>query len=201
MEILEFLSIDIGITAEAAEAVEDTVGTVADESDDSNFLSFLSIDIGTIIFTLCNLLILFLIFKKFLFGRVHKILEERQNDVTETYTKADESLEHAKSLETEYSNLMEGAKEESAEIIRNASKKAQQRSDEIISDAKKEAGSILARADEDVEREKKRAQNELRGEISELAVLVAQKVVEKEINEEDHDRFINDFIENVGDLK
>lgn len=201
MEILEFLSIEIGITAEAAEAVEDTVSTVSNDSDDSNFLSFLSIDVGTIIFTLCNLLILFLIFKKFLFGRVHKILEERQNDVTETYTKADESLEHAKSLETEYSNLMEGAKEESAEIIRNASKKAQQRSDEIISDAKKEAGSILARADEDVEREKKRAQNELRGEISELAVLVAQKVVEKEINEEDHDRFINDFIENVGDLK
>lgn len=164
-------------------------------------LGFLSIDVGTIIFTLCNLLILFLVFKKFLFGRVHKVLEARQNDVTETYNKADESLEHAKSLESEYSALIDGAREESAEIIKNASKKAQQRSDEIISDAKKEAGAILARADEDVEREKKRAQNELRGEISELAVLVAQKVVEKEINENDHDKFINDFIENVGELK
>lgn len=60
---------------------------------------------------------------------------------------------------------------------------------------------ILAKAGEDVEREKKRAQNELRGEISELAVLVAQQVVEKEITEADHERFINDFIENVGDLK
>lgn len=164
-------------------------------------LEILSIDIGTIIFTWCNLLILFLVFKKFLFGRVHKILEERQNDVTEVYNKADESLEHAKSLETEYTELMQNAKEESAEIIKNASRKAQVRSDEIIADAKKEAGAILARADEDVEREKKRAQNELRGEISELAVMVAQKIVEKEINEEDHDRFINDFIENVGDLK
>lgn len=59
----------------------------------------------------------------------------------------------------------------------------------------------MAKAGEDVEREKKRAQNELRGEISELAVLVAQQVVEKEITEADHERFINDFIENVGDLK
>ena len=150
-------------------------------------LEFLSIDIGTIIFTLCNLLILYLIFKHFLFGRVHKILDERQNDVAETYNKADESLEHAKSLESEYSSLMESAKEESAEIIRNASKK--------------EAGIILSRADEDIEREKKRARSELKGEISELAVMVAQKVVEKEISEADHDRFINDFIENVGDLK
>jgi len=164
-------------------------------------LEILSIDIGTIIFTWCNLLILFLVFKKFLFGRVHKIFEDRQNDVTEVYNKADESLEHAKNLETEYTALMQNAKEESAEIIKTASKKAQVRSDEIIADAKKEAGAILARADEDVEREKKRAQNELRGEISELAVMVAQKIVEKEISEEDHDRFINDFIENVGDLK
>ncbi len=164
-------------------------------------LDFLSIDIGTIIFTWCNLLILFLVFKHFLFGRVYKILEERQNDVTETYSKADKSLEHAKELEDEYTGLMQNAREESAEMIRNASKKAQIRSDEIISDAKREAGAILAKADEDVEREKKRARNELKGEISELAVLVAQKVVEKEINENDHDRFINDFIENVGDLK
>jgi F-type H+-transporting ATPase subunit b len=86
-------------------------------------------------------------------------------------------------------------------MIKAASKKAQQRSDEIISDAKSEASAILAKAGEDVEREKKRAQNELRGEISELAVLVAQQVVEKEITEADHERFINDFIENVGDLK
>ena len=164
-------------------------------------LGFLSIDIGTIIFTLCNLLILFLVFKHFLFGRVHKILDERQNDVSETYNKADAALEHAKSLESEYSGLMEGAKEESAQMIKAASKKAQLRSDEIISDAKNEASAILARADEDVEREKKRAQNELRGEVSELAVLVAQKVVEKEITEADHERFINEFIDNVGDLK
>ena len=164
-------------------------------------LGFLSIDIGTICFTLCSLLILFLVFKHFLFGRVHKILDERQNDVSETYNKADAALEHAKSLESEYSGLMEGAKEESAQMIKAASKKAQLRSDEIISEAKNEASAILARADEDVEREKKRAQNELRGEVSELAVLVAQKVVEKEITEADHERFINEFIDNVGDLK
>jgi len=96
---------------------------------------------------------------------------------------------------------MSGAREESAEIIRAASKKAHLRSYEIIADAKKEAGLIMAKADEDVEKEKKRARNELREEISELAVLVAQKVVEKEITESDHEKYINEFIENVGDLK
>ena len=166
-----------------------------------NNLSFLSIDIGTIIFTLCNLLILVWVFKHFLFDRVHKILDERQNDVSETYKKADEALENAKNLETEYTGLMKNAKDESAEIIKAASKKAQVHSEEIIAQAKLEAAAVKTRAEEDIEREKKRAQNELRGEISELAVLVAEKVVEKEISETDHERFINDFIENVGDLK
>ena len=142
-------------------------------------LGFLSIDIGTIIFTLCNLLILFLVFKHFLFGRVHKILDERQNDVSETYNKADAALEHAKSLESEYSGLMEGAKEESAQMIKAASKKAQLRSDEIISEAKNEASAILARADEDVEREKKRAQNELREKFPNLLFLLHKKLLKR----------------------
>lgn len=164
-------------------------------------LSFLSIDIGTIIFTLCNLLILFWVFKHFLFGRVHKILDQRQNDVADKFKKADEAMEHAKDLESEYTTLMEGAKEESAQMIREASRKAQLRSDEIIAEAKTEASAIRVKADEDIQREKKRAENELRGEISGIACMVAEKVVEKEINEADHDKFINEFIENVGDLK
>ena len=166
-----------------------------------NQLSFLSIDIGTIFFTLCNLLILVWVFKRFLFDKVHKILDQRQLEVSQTYEKADEALENAKKLETEYTGLMENAREESAEMVKAATKKAQAHSDQIIADAKNEAAAIKVRAEDDIEREKKRAQNELRGEISELAVLVAEKVVEKEISEADHERFINDFIENVGDLK
>jgi len=164
-------------------------------------LSFLSIDVGTIIFTLCNLLILFWVFKKFLFGRVHKILDERKNDVAERFQKADDAMEHAKKLETEYTDLMEGAKEKSAEMMREATQNAQKRSEQILAEARADAQQRKAQAEEEIEREKKRAQNELKGEISELAVMVAQKVVEKEINVNDHDRFINDFIENVGDLK
>lgn len=164
-------------------------------------LSFLSIDVGTIIFTLCNLLILFWVFKKFLFGRVHKILDERKNEVAEKFQKADDAMENAKNLELKYENLMNEAKEQSAEMMKEATQKAQQRSEQILAEAKADAQQRKAQAEEEIEREKKRAQNELKGEISELAVLVAQKVVEKEISVDDHDRFINEFIENVGDLK
>lgn len=164
-------------------------------------LDFLSIDTGSILFTLLNTLILFLVIKHFLFGRVRKILDERKSAVSETYRKADESMENAKKMEAEYKSLMDNAKEESAQIIKNAAQKAQLRSDEIIAQAKNNAAAIMEKSTQDIEREKKRAKSELQSEISDIAVMVASKVVEKEISEADHERFINDFIENVGDVQ
>ncbi|MBE6841710.1 MAG: F0F1 ATP synthase subunit B [Oscillospiraceae bacterium] len=162
-------------------------------------LDFLSIDTGTIVLTLLNTLILFLVVKHFLFGRVNKILEERQADVTKTYEEADKAKEKAKALEADYTELMAKAKDESAEIVKNATKKAQVHSDEIISNAKAEANSIISRANDDIEHERQRTMNEMMNEISGIAAMMAEKIIKKEINQADHEALINDFIENVGD--
>ncbi len=162
-------------------------------------LDFLSIDTGSLIFTLSNTLILFLVIKHFLFGRVNKVLEERKEYISSTYKKADETMENAKKLESDYSELMADAKEKSAEIVKSASQKALKRSDEIIEQAKAEAVNITKKANEEIEREKKRARSQLKNEISDIAVQIAGKVVTKEINSDDHERLINDFIENAGD--
>ena len=163
------------------------------------FLSFLSIDYGTIILVLINTLILFLVIKHFLFGRVNAIIEARQADVSKTYEEADKSMAHAKELEANYNELLASAKDESAEIVKKATKKAQDRSDEIISNAKEEASGIISRANEDIEREKQRAMSEMKNEISGIAMMMAEKIIKKEINQKDHEALINDFIENVGD--
>lgn len=162
-------------------------------------LDFLSIDPGSIIFTLINTLILFLVIKHFLFNPVNKMLEERKDDIADTYNKADIALEKAKEAEAHYNELISGARDESAQIIKNASQKAQQRSDEIINSAKADAAQIRVKAEADIQREKQEAKKEIRSEISEIAVMVASKLVDKEINESDHRRFIDEFIENVGD--
>ncbi len=143
-------------------------------------LDFLSIDTGTIVLTLLNTLILFLVVKHFLFGRVNKILEERQADVTKTYEEADKAKEKAKALEADYTELMAKAKDESAEIVKNATKKAQVHSDEIISNAKAEANSIISRANDDIEHERQRTMNEMMNEISGIAAMMAEKIIKKE---------------------
>jgi F-type H+-transporting ATPase subunit b len=111
----------------------------------------------------------------------------------------DKALENAKALENEYTERISSAKEESAEILKNAAKKAQSRSDEIISEAKKEAHGIMEKASSDIEKEKKRAVNQIKDEISDIAMSIAEKVVAKEISAKDHERLIEEFIDGIGD--
>lgn len=164
-------------------------------------MGFLSIDIGTILFTLLNTLILFLGLKHFLFAPVQKILTERQTAVDQTIRDAEEAKTKAETAEAEYTEKLAAAKEESAAMLRNATRKAQQRSDEIVSAAKQEAAGILRQNAEEIEREKRKAENELRSEVAGLAVLVAEKVVEREIDPADHARLIDEFIDSVGDAE
>ncbi len=162
-------------------------------------LDFLTIDIGSIIFNLANTLILFLVIKHFLFKPVNDIIEQRKHDVEETYSLADEALENARQSEKKYNDLIGNAREESAKIIKNASETANRRSEEIISEAKSNADMIIRKANSEIEREKANARSAVRDEVSDLAVMVAEKVIDKEINSDDHRRFIDEFIENVGE--
>lgn len=161
---------------------------------------FFSIEPSTVIGVLLNTLILFLLFKKFLFAPVNKIIEERKAQVSKTYEDADAALEKAKNMENEYAEKLSAAKEESAEIVKAASKKAQLCSDEIIAQAKNEAQGIVSKANADIERERKRAVNQIKDEISDIAVNIAGKVIGKEVSsDEEQERLIDEFIGGIGE--
>ncbi|MCR4761087.1 MAG: F0F1 ATP synthase subunit B [Oscillospiraceae bacterium] len=164
-------------------------------------LGFLSIDIGTILFSWINLMILFFALKHFLFKPVQKILSERQEAVDKSLKDAEDARERAEAAETAYTEKLQQTKEESAEMLRKATRKAQLRSEEIIADAKSEAAAILQANRDELEREKNRAESQLRSEVSGLAVMVAEKVMEREINQADHERLIDEFIDSVGDVQ
>ncbi len=160
---------------------------------------FLTIDPATIILVLANTLILFLVLKHFLFDKVNKVIDDRKNEVVETFKRADEAEANAKQMELEYTEKLNQAKEESAEIVKAATKKAQVRSDEIIADAKAEAKSIVDNAGSEIEREKKIAINQIKDEIADIAFSAAEAVIEKEINTKDNEKLIESFIDSVGD--
>jgi F-type H+-transporting ATPase subunit b len=161
---------------------------------------FMSIDLTTIIATLLNTLILFLILKHFLFDKVNKVIKDRQEEIRASYDRADEAEKNAQKLEADYNEKIGQAKQESAEIIREATKKAQVRADEIIDEARVEAKGIRTNAENEIEREKKIAVNAIKDEISQIAFSAAAAVVEKDLTSEDNERLIEKFIDNVGDV-
>ena len=83
--------------------------------------------------------------------------------------------------------------------MRTATAQAQKRSNELVEEAQQRAASMVARAEAEIAQEKKKAVNEIKDEISGMAVDIASKVVEREISAKDHEKLIEDFIKNVGE--
>ncbi len=164
-------------------------------------LSLVSIDPGTIVFTLINTLIIFLIFRFFLYKPVCRILEKRKQMAAAEIDDAKKAKEEAEKAQQEYTARLADAKNEAAEIVKSATLRAQKREEIILAEANKKAAEIRAKAEENIERDKQRALNEVKDEISEMVVMAAQRVIEKEISAADNEEIISKFLEEVGAAK
>ena len=153
----------------------------------------------TFIAQILNLLIQVFLIKRFLFKPINEMLEKRRELADKEIREAREAKEEADSLKVRYEEGLAGARNEAAQIVQNAQKEAQLRADETVRKAQEQAVGNHKKAEADIAQEKKKAINEMKDEIGELAMDIAGKVVEKEINEEDHKKLIEEFIRNVGE--
>lgn len=153
----------------------------------------------TFIAQICNLLIQMLIFKKFLFKPVQAIIAKRKEEVGQLYTEAETAKQSAEHDKAEYSQKLLAANEEASSIVKTATERAGRQSDEIVSEAQQKAQAMLKKADSDIAQERVKVMNEVKNDISQMALDIAEKVVEKEINAEDHKALIEGFIATVGD--
>ncbi len=163
------------------------------------FMQLVSLAPMTLIAQWCNLLILMLLVKKFLFKPVVDILQKRQDEVDKIYADANKAKDEANTLRADYENRLAAAKEEAGEIVKTATAAAQRKSTEMLEEAQTKASGLVARAEAQIAQEKKKAINEIKDEISGMAVDIASKVVEREISAKDHEKLIEDFIKNVGE--
>ncbi len=162
-------------------------------------LDIISVNIWQILISLINLLIIFRILKRFLFAPVQKVMNERQAQVDRIYGDANQSRDQANQMKQEYEQKLASAREEADGLVKNAVQTAQKRSDQLLAEANAQASRARQKADEEIAQQKKKMLQDVRGEISDLAVDIASKVVEREINARDYDGFVDDFIRNVGE--
>ncbi len=162
---------------------------------------FVSLTPWTVIFQICNLLLLTLLLKKFLFKPVMRVLNERQREIDQIYVSADETKAEALKLKEAYDDRMSKARGEADALIRNATMTARIRGDEIVETAKDEAGHIRRKAEEDIEQQKRKAFTEVKNSLADMAIDIAEKLVGREVNESDNARLIDDFLKNAGEGK
>ena len=163
------------------------------------FEAFVGVNLFTMIFAWVNLLILYLFLKKLLFKPVKNMIDSRQKEIDDMYSDAESSREAAAEMKTQYEEKLSLANEESEEILKRAVRKAQLREEEILADASKKAERTMARAAEQIELEKKKAINEVKDEVSEIAISIAAAVIERDVNGEEHKALIDEFIDGVGE--
>ena len=160
-------------------------------------LELISVNIPHIIITIINLLILFLLIKKFLFKPVQGILDERKAEVDKIYADAHETQEAADKDKQLYEEKLENAEAQADAILESAAKKAEQNSDLVLAEATEKAGAMLRKAEADIAQERKKAVNEIKNEISDLSVSIAGKVIGRELNADDHRALIDGFIDDL----
>ena len=157
--------------------------------------AFVSIGWWEILVTMCNTLITFLIIKKFLYKPVRKMLAARSESM---YATAEKAQSEAEQMRSEYTERLSKAKEEAAEIVGSATRRAAERSDEILRESSQQASAMVKKAERVIEQERIKAHKELKDEVADLSVMIASKIVERDVKPEDHERFIEDFIDKVG---
>jgi F-type H+-transporting ATPase subunit b len=163
------------------------------------FQSFIGVDFWTALAVLINTLLLYYVLKKFLFVPVMKMIEERQAEIDGMYLDAANARENALSLESEYKEKLSVASETGANMVKEAVARGQLREEEIIRQANAQAQAIMAKANQDIALEKKKAINDAKDEISGIAMSIAEKVVGRELNAQDHADLVDSFIDRLGD--
>lgn len=163
------------------------------------FQKFIGVDFWTALFVLLNTLAIFFVAKKKLFVPVKEMIDSRQKEIDDIYAEADEVKRNAEALETEYQQKLSTAQETSERLVKEATARGKAREEEIIRQASMEAGAIRDKAAADIAREKKKAVNDAKNEISSMAMEIAGKVIGRTLNEEDRAKLVDDFIEELGE--
>lgn len=164
------------------------------------FEELLGVNPWTALMTLANTIALFLVAKKFLFGPVMKMIEDRQQEIDNLYSDAGQAKDNALAMEQEYKEKLSAAQATSDRMVREAVARAQGREEEILRQASMEAAAMKERASADIAQEKKKAINEAKDEISGMAMAIAEKVVGRELNAKDQSALVDSFIEELGSV-
>ncbi|MGS2850059.1 F0F1 ATP synthase subunit B [Bacillus velezensis] len=161
----------------------------------------LSFNGGDILFQLLAMLVLLVLLKKFALGPLLNIMKQREDHIAGEITSAEERNKEAQKLIEEQRVLLKEAKQESQSLIENAKKLGEKQKEDIIQAARAESERLKEAARTEIVKEKEQAVSALREQVASLSVLIASKVIEKELDEQAQEQLIQDYLKEVGESR
>ena len=158
----------------------------------------IKIDIN-LVFTIINLLVLYLLMKKFLFGPIIKVMDVRKAMIDQQFAGAKEQEDQAKALKEQYEGALKSAREESFQIMEQARKEAKAQADKTVDDTQAKVSAMLAKAQEDINTERENAMRQMKDDVASLAMEAAGKIIGKNSGADQDLSLYDQFIEKAGD--
>ncbi len=150
---------------------------------------------------LCNVFILYIILRKFFWEKIKKFMDDRAAAVQDAIDAAEAVNKRADEKMANYSKRIANVEEEGREIIKASKQQADAQAQIIIDEARQQASEIIAKAERTIEQEKAQAMEEMRKEIASIAMLAAEQIVGREIDNVGQDAIIDQAIEKARSAK
>ena len=162
------------------------------------YQSLVTVNPVTLIAQICNLFLQMFLVKVFFLDKIKAILDARREAADKEITDAKTAKEEAMVIKATYEQNMLESKAKAEQILQTAQQTAAHRGEQIINDAQKTAVAMKQKAEAEIAQQKKRALNDAKNEISEIAMTIAGKVVGRELNAADHAKMVDSFIDELG---
>lgn len=151
--------------------------------------------------TWVTVVVLYLILKKYFFEKVRNFMLARELAVKDSFDNAEHVNRLADEKLLDYQKQIANIESEGRDLIKEAKLKADKQAQAIVDEANSKANNLLMQVNIEIEREKSKAVSEMKTHIAEIAMLVAEKVMERELDQEKHKEYIDQIIDQAGDVK
>jgi F-type H+-transporting ATPase subunit b len=160
--------------------------------------SVTDINFWGIVYQLFVFIVLLGLLRKYAWGPLMGIMKEREQHIANEIETAERNREDAKKFVEEQREELKKARQDAQEIVENAKKLSEKQGEEILDLARQEGERLKASALREIEREKEQAVKALREQVATLSVMIASKVIEKELNANEQNELVEKYIQEVG---
>ena len=165
----------------------------------NTFILGAGVERGTTIVTLVTFVILIILLKKFAWGPLKEVMDKRERDINKDIDDAEQAKINAQKLEEENRKTLKETQDEVQKILDDAKIQARKQHEETTHEANEKANGMIETAQSEINSQKERAISDINNQVSELSVLIASKVLRKEISEQDQKELVEKYLKEAGD--